>query len=568
MSLSLHPDKVTLDAAKNETMEMANERWVEITKAFKALTDEDIRNNYLQYGHPDGKQSFSIGIALPTWIISEGSDKYTLAFYLALLGIFLPWLVSKWWYGTQKVTKEGILVSSAGDLFREYKEDIKEGDLIYILSAGDEFKDILKGDKADNGLATIEKKITLESGADRHAVGLRAKDKKKLNDLDDQVRRKTLALLWAYLGRVELDDPTLNDEKFEVAPTAYLLNEAFTVFTLAFGNLGPSLTSYHVSQHLIQAMVPGSSPLLQLPKFNHKIIDAVQGASSRSHLSIQSFMAMPHEERKQKAVGPGLLSVAELRDAENFARQIPHLHVEKAFFKVHGERFVTPGSLVQFVVKARFIPPGYTNIPAVSEKELHDADKLDKEDDDEPRATPPLAYGPYFARDHSPRWHIFLGDRKGGKIAVPPFTFATFDKPLFGDDGKPTFAMQTLKMQFGAPPQPGQYTFSMHLVCDSYVGLDTKTDVTMVVEDASKAEAIPDEGDISEPEEGNFALDDSNRDENIRLTLLPDSIAGQMRALKEGMKQAADSDSDGSNTEGEDDDDDTSATDTDTSDED
>ncbi|KAJ6160553.1 hypothetical protein N7470_003949 [Penicillium chermesinum] len=53
LSLVYHPDKIRPDPAKNETIEDLNERFVELTKAYKALTDEEIRNNYLQYGHPD-----------------------------------------------------------------------------------------------------------------------------------------------------------------------------------------------------------------------------------------------------------------------------------------------------------------------------------------------------------------------------------------------------------------------------------------------------------------------------------------------------------------------------------
>jgi translocation protein SEC63 len=54
------------------------------------LTDEDTRKNYEEYGHPDGKQSYSMGIALPKWLV-EGSNSYiTLAFYGLLFGIFLP----------------------------------------------------------------------------------------------------------------------------------------------------------------------------------------------------------------------------------------------------------------------------------------------------------------------------------------------------------------------------------------------------------------------------------------------------------------------------------------------
>jgi translocation protein SEC63 len=202
------------------------------------------------------------------------------------------------------------------------------------------------------------------------------------------------------------------------------------------------------------------------------------------------------------------------------ASQLPVLHVEKAFFKVVGERFVTPSSLVQFVLKCRFIPPGSVNVPEVDPSDLEDIDPEEgdvaaitgRKDDrsGEKPIQPPLAHAPYFARDHAPQWHVFLADSKQGKIAVPPFTFQTFDKPILTEDGKHTYNVQTMKMQFGAPPQPGSYTFVMHMICDSYIGMDTQMQVTLVVEDASKVEEIGEEDEISEPDEGEFRLCPTN----------------------------------------------------------
>jgi translocation protein SEC63 len=208
--LTQHPDKAKIDPSKNQTTETVNEHWVEITKAFKALTDEEIRNNYLQYGHPDGKQSFSMGIALPKFIVEDGYGKYTLIFYLALLGIVLPYLAGKWWYGTQKFTKDGILVNSAGILVKEYNESMEEGQVITSLSGGEEYEAILGGERADAGLSRVEKSISTEGILSKYVGGLGASDKEALNELNDSARRKALALLWAYLGRVDLGDETLN----------------------------------------------------------------------------------------------------------------------------------------------------------------------------------------------------------------------------------------------------------------------------------------------------------------------------------------------------------------------
>ena len=567
-----------------------NDYFVELTKAYKALTDEEIRNNYQQYGHPDGKQSFSIGIALPKFIVTDGNGKYVILVYAALLGVLLPYLVGSWWYGTQRMSKEQVLIESANNLFREYSEDITEGGIISALSTGVEFQKTLKGDKAESGLERIESRVLAVGDMTALAGGLTAKDRTKLEDLEGGVRRKALGLLWAYLGRVELDDSALNQAKIEVAPIARALNASFNAIALAFGSTGPILASFLTAQNLIQAIPPGASPLLQLPYITPAIARAIEG-DAKTHLTLQQYMQLPEAYRRKLSIGKGLLTESQYQTAMNVAKQLPRLQVEKAFFKVTGEKYITPGSLVSFVVKGRFVPPGNENVPEVNELDLEDVDpdeddldailgrqkksgKGEKSTKEDKPVQPPLAYAPYFARNYSPRWNVFLTDSKQGKMAVPPFTFVAFDKPIFDESGKPTFNMQTLKAQFQAPPQAGHYTFVMHLICDSYVGFDTKMEVTLVVDEATKAAEIEAEDDISEPDEGKFPLfkpGDSN------INNITDSLAGQMNALKTGgltgpppkkkKKPVAEESSDEeSNTDGEEAED-TSETDTDTDEE-
>jgi translocation protein SEC63 len=416
------------------------------------------------------------------------------------------------------MSKEKVLIESANNLFREYSEDIKEGGIIGALSTGVEFHQTLKGDRAESGLERLESRVLAEGEAGYLAGGLTTKDKTKLEDLDGGVRRKALGLLWAYLGRVELDDTALNQAKVEVAPIAHTLNASFNAISLAFGSTGPILASFLTAQNLIQAVPPGASPLLQLPYITPAIARAIEG-DAKTHLSLQQYMQLPEAYRRKLSIGKGLLTESEYQAAMNVAKQLPRLQVEKAFFKVTGEKYITPGSLVSLVVKGRFVPPGSEGVPEVNELDLEDVDpdeddldailgrkkktgKGEKTATDDKPVQPPLVFGPYFARDYSPRWNVFLTDSKQGKIAVPPFTFIAFDKPIFNESGKPTFNMQTLKAQFQAPPQAGHYTFVMHLICDSYVGFDTKMEVTLVVDEATRAAEIEPEDDISEPDEG------------------------------------------------------------------
>jgi translocation protein SEC63 len=309
----------------------------------------------------------------------------------------------------------------------------------------------------------------------------------------------------------------------EVAPQALALNESFIAMGLAYSLMPPLLNALQTSQHIIQAVPPNASPLLQLPHFTPSIAKAIEG-DSKQHMTIQQFMEMPEYQRRKLATdAPGTLSPGDYNEAVAVARQIPALHVERAFFKCLGEKHVITGSLVQFVVKARIIPPGTSNVPEVSPKDLEDIDP-DEEDLDallgrkpskESRAkkadgtetkgedeAPPLAFAPYFARDHSPKWSLFLADGRQSRVAVPPTSFTTFNKPIVDDEGKPTFHVQTLKLQFQAPPQANTYTFMMNLICDSYIGMDSRQEVTLVVEDPAKAVDIESDEEISEPDEG------------------------------------------------------------------
>ena len=345
-----------------------------------------------------------------------------------------------------------------------------------------------------------------------------------------------------YLTGWLTDDLT---EKYEVAPLALALNESFISIALAYGLVAPVVSAYRTSQCLIQAVSPGASPLLQLPHMTPSIAQAIEGPNTKSHFTIQHFMELPEYQRRKLATDQSnVLTPSQYNEAVSVARQLPLLKVEKAFFKVMGERYVLPSSLVQFVVKARIIPPGTLNVPEVNATDLEDIDPSEddldallgrkppknlrtKSLDDESTNTElqnnkttqlPLAYAPYFPRDHSPRWHLFLGESKQGRVAVPPTSFATVEKPLYDKDGKPTFNMQTFKLQFQAPPQVGQYTFVMHLICDSYVGMDSKQEVTLHVEDSTKAEAMESEDEISEPDEGAFSLFPYSRSKASSLT--------------------------------------------------
>ena len=77
LSLSFHPDK-------NPDDPLAASRFIQITKAFQALTDEIAKRNWEKFGNPDGPQTTKVGIGLPRFLL-ENLDCY----WVGSLGNFL-----------------------------------------------------------------------------------------------------------------------------------------------------------------------------------------------------------------------------------------------------------------------------------------------------------------------------------------------------------------------------------------------------------------------------------------------------------------------------------------------
>jgi len=318
----------------------------------------------------------------------------------------------------------------------------------------------------------------------------------------------------------------------DIAQESVQWNNSSLAIALAYSLTKPILSSMRLNQCLIQAIPPNQSPLLQLPYFTKAVVHSVEQGEVKDHWTVQRFMNVSDERRRKMCIGQGLLTESQYTTAMDIARKIPILKIEKAFFKVQGEKYITPNAIVQLVVKARIVPAG-TTAPPVVEADLIDEDP---EEDDinaligrdtkkvnesknksainsneiekSPLVTaveapiPTLAHAPFFPAKILPRWHIFLCDAKTGRMIIAPTTISQFTEPT--DD----LSVQTLKLQFGAPPNAGDISFVMHLVCDAYLGTDIKMNIKLHVDDPSAVERIVEDDEISEPDEGknNFQI--------------------------------------------------------------
>ncbi|GAA5854067.1 hypothetical protein JCM9279_004370 [Rhodotorula babjevae] len=531
LSLKFHPDKLTL--AENQTKEEADTHFVELTKAYKALTDDVSRRNYELYGHPDGKQEFSSGIALPAWIVESKNSPFVIGAYALLLGVVLPVLVGRWWYGTRKLTKDGVLNSTASKYFHALKEESTFPQLVDVLASSDEFAvnpKLVKLRKAPGKAAvdeyarlvsTVREGVDGKAGWEGYATWSPAK-------------KRARVMIAAYLLRLPIQDANLLKEKYLTASIALPLCSGLASIALAHNWLSTYISILHLQQFLLQAVHPSSSPLLQLP---HVTPELAAAAKKQGVETVQQFGELDRAQVDKILNG---LPEGDKKDAHDVARSWPVVDVVGAKFEVAGEKVVTPGAIVSFELKLRLAPPGTKRTTPEIVSITHDTadeggeqsvDELigrrsKKEDGVVPT---PLAHAPHFPKNRKPAWHIFVGDHKLNRVFVAPYRFTDMGST----------ATRTVRMSFQAPPGPGLYTFQVYVASDSFVGTGAQKDMRMKVEPPKEDddEGLDDEDDdISEPDE--------------------DSLAGQM-ALMKGLpvKRRDDSDEGEDGSAGDDDDD-------------
>ena len=121
LSLKYHPDKLPKDLTEDER-NAAEQAYIRLTSAYKALTDEVTRENFLRYGHPDGEQPTTHGIALPQFLVEGKYSSLVVVMYFMLIGVLLPLIVGKWWSNVKSHTRKGLHVDTAANFVRKFTD--------------------------------------------------------------------------------------------------------------------------------------------------------------------------------------------------------------------------------------------------------------------------------------------------------------------------------------------------------------------------------------------------------------------------------------------------------------
>ncbi|BFZ09267.1 hypothetical protein BsWGS_12306 [Bradybaena similaris] len=344
LSLLYHPDRETGDPKK----------FMRIAKAYAALTDEESRKNWEEYGNPDGPEATRFGIALPKWIVERENSMWVLAIYGLVFMVVLPVVVGIWWYRSIKFSGDQVLL----DTSRLYYYFINKTPnmilkrALMVLAASFEF------DKSHN--AEI-----IERPTDNEELPLLIKqlqnvqEKNKERPLCFPYSVKARSLLLSHFQRIPLGPQTLAlDQKYILKKCPYLINDMVNMCAsiVAMAMTGrasqpPRLETVEnimkLSQMVVQALDEKSSPLQQLPHITAEMLRHFT-TRKRDIRHIRDLANMKDEDRRLMLRG---LSDIEYLDVISVCAKLPYVEMTtKTEVLDEEDTTITVGSIVTVTV--------------------------------------------------------------------------------------------------------------------------------------------------------------------------------------------------------------------------
>lgn len=267
MSLKFHPDK-------NPGDNIAAGRFIQVSKAYEALTSEVARKNYEKYGNPDGPTPMKVSIGLPRFLLNAENHVTVLVVFFLILLILLPASVLYWMSRSKRTDKNGVLVENSRFFFGTVSELMTHKKILLLIAAAPEF---------------IDTKSTKETAAELSSL-------KRLYDeyiptkkpLHPRVLKNYLIMV-AHMMRNNLGPVLKKDLEHLLEKAGSLLETmaelSFTLSTMPGSkrmSIDPVFFMIEISQLLTQAMWVHDSNLLMLPHVNsNNIKDFKLGKKAR-----------------------------------------------------------------------------------------------------------------------------------------------------------------------------------------------------------------------------------------------------------------------------------------------
>ncbi|KAF8041545.1 hypothetical protein BT93_A0211 [Corymbia citriodora subsp. variegata] len=350
LSIQYHPDKNPDPEAHNYFVEY-------ISKAYQALTDPISKENFEKYGHPDGKQGFQMGIALPQFLLDiDGASGGILLLWIVGVCILLPLVIAVIYLSrSSKYTGNYVMHHTLSNYYRLMKPSLAPSKVMEVFIKAAEFMEIPVRRTDEEPLQKLFLLVRSELNLD--LKNIKQEQAKFWKQHPPFV--KTELLIQAQLTRESdsLSPALVGDFRrvLELAPR--LLEELMKMAVIprtaqGHGWLRPAIGVVELSQCIIQA-VPlsakkttggsseGIAPFLQLPHISESVIKRIARKKVRT---FQELRDMSLEDRAELLQAAGLSST-EVQDIERVLEMMPSLSIDVTC-ETEGEEGIQEGDVV------------------------------------------------------------------------------------------------------------------------------------------------------------------------------------------------------------------------------
>ncbi|KAJ8452766.1 hypothetical protein Cgig2_005102 [Carnegiea gigantea] len=485
LSIQYHPDK-------NPDPE-AHKYFVEyISKAYQALTDPVSRENYEKYGHPDGRQGFQMGIALPQFLLNiDGASGGILLLWIVGVCILLPLVIAVIYLSrSSKYTGNYVMHQTLLAYYHLMKPSLAPSKVLDVFIKAAEYMEIpvrrIDDEPLHKLLLLVRSELNLDS------KNIKQEQAKFLKQHPQLV--KTQLLIQAHLTRETAGLPqTLNGDLKRVLELVPRLLEELMKMSLiprspqGYGWLRPAIGVVELSQCIIQAVplsarkagggsTEGIASFLQLPYFTEAVTKKIARKKVRTFEELRGMSLQERAELLSQAAG---FSASEVQDVERVLEMMPSLSLE-VNCETEGEEGIQEGDIVTLQAWVK----------------LERANGL----------IGALPHAPYYPNHKDENFWFLLADQNLNNVwfsqklsFVDESTAITTASKAIGEMAEVSGASaketnnavrdavekvkggsRLVMGKFQAPAE-GTYNLTCYCLCDAWIGCDTKTSLKLKV---------------------------------------------------------------------------------------
>ncbi|CAB4301937.1 unnamed protein product [Prunus armeniaca] len=351
LSIQYHPDKNPDPEAHNYFVEF-------ISKAYQALTDPVSRENFEKYGHPDGRQGFQMGIALPQFLLHiDGASGGILLLWIVGVCILLPLVIAVVYLSrSAKYTGNYVMHQTLSTYYYFMKPSLAPSKVMDVFIKAAEYTEIPVRRTDNEPLQKLFMLVRSELNLDLKNI----KQEQAKFWKQHPALVKTELLIQAQLTResASLSPSLQGDFRRVLELTPRLLEELMKMAVMprnaqGQGWLRPAIGVVELSQCIIQA-VPlsarkatggsseGIAPFLQLPHFSEAVIKKIARKKLRVLQELQDMSLQDRAELLSQTAG---FSSNEVQDVEMVLETMPSISIEVKC-ETEGEEGIQEGDIV------------------------------------------------------------------------------------------------------------------------------------------------------------------------------------------------------------------------------